>query len=110
MGDVRGRTALLVDDFTASGGTLADAAERLAERGATAVYAMVTHAAFSDDSIARFEASPLVRLLVTDTVESPRLDVGSRVEVVSVAGLLAEAIRRVDGRESISSLFPFDRQ
>jgi len=110
MGDVRDHTALLVDDFTASGGTLADAAERLAERGATAVYAMVTHAAFSDDSIARIEASPLVRLLVTDTVESPRLDVGSRVEVVSVAGLLAEAIRRVDGRESISSLFPFDRQ
>jgi ribose-phosphate pyrophosphokinase len=110
MGDVRGRTALLVDDFTASGGTLADAAERLAERGAIAVYALVTHAAFGEGSITRIEASPLVKVLVTDTVESQRVDMGDRVEVVSVAGLFAEAIRRVDGRESISSLFPFDRQ
>jgi len=109
MGDVRERTALLVDDFAASGGTLAEAAERLAERGAIAVYAMVTHAAFGMGSIARLEASPLVKVLVTDTVESQRVDLGSRVEVVSVAGLFAEAIRRVDGRESISSLFPFDR-
>ena len=110
MGDVRDRTALLVDDFTASGGTLADAALRLAERGALAVYAMVTHAAFGQGSIARIEASPLVKVLVTDTVENQRVDIGSRVEVVSVAGLFAEAIRRVDGRESISSLFPFDGQ
>jgi ribose-phosphate pyrophosphokinase len=110
MGDVRGRTALLVDDFTASGGTLAAAALRLAEQGALAVYAMVTHAAFGARSIARIEASPLVKLLVTDTVESQRVDVGSRIEVVSVAGLFAEAIRRVDGRESISSLFPFASQ
>jgi ribose-phosphate pyrophosphokinase len=67
------------------------------------------HAAFGEGSIAKLEASPLVKLLVTDTVESQIVDLGSRVEVVSVAGLFAEAIRRVDGRESISSLFPFDR-
>jgi ribose-phosphate pyrophosphokinase len=110
MGDVHGRTALLVDDFAASGGTLADAAHKLVELGAAAVYAMVTHAAFGRRGIARIEASPLVKVLVTDTVESEPVDRSSRLEVVSVAGLFAEAIRRVDGRQSISSLFPFAGQ
>jgi ribose-phosphate pyrophosphokinase len=110
MGDVHGRTALLVDDFAASGGTLADAAHKLVELGAATVYAMVTHAAFGPQGIARIEASPLVKVLVTDTVESEPVDRSSRLEVVSVAGLFAEAIRRVDGRQSISSLFPFAGQ
>ncbi len=67
------------------------------------------HAASGEGSIAKLEASPLVKLLVTDTVKSQLVDLGSRLQVVSVAVLFADAIRRVDGRESMSSPFPFDR-
>lgn len=105
IGDVRGKTALLVDDFTTSGGTLVDAAEKLVERGANSVYASVTHAAFGEASMKRIDDSPITRLFVTDTVETQPVELSDKIEVVSVAGLFAEAIRRVHNRESISGLF-----
>ena len=70
IGDVRGKTALVVDDFTISAGTLVDVAEKLLERGAVAVYAAITHGVFSAGAMERIEASPIVSLLVTDTIET----------------------------------------
>jgi len=105
MGDVRDRTALLVDDFVISGGTLAQAAIALQDLGATAVYAAITHGVFTERSMQALDDSPIELLVVTNTVES-RLPVLSRkVEVISVAPLFGEAIRRIHQRESISVLF-----
>jgi ribose-phosphate pyrophosphokinase len=105
IGDVRGKTAVIVDDFTISAGTLVDAAQKLVERGASAVYAAVSHGVFSEGSMGRLERSPIQRLLVTDSIETQPVTLSQKVEVVSVAPLFGEAIRRIHNRESISGLF-----
>lgn len=107
IGDVRGKTCLLVDDFTTSGGTLCSAAEELVERGASRIFGAVTHGVFGEGSMKRIDDSPIEKLLVTDTVESQPVELSEKIEVISVAGLFAEAIRRVHNRESISGLFEF---
>lgn len=106
IGEVEGKTALIVDDFTISAGTLADAARKLVERGAKAVYAAVSHGVFSEGSMERLDESPIQRLLVTDSIETQPVALSEKVQVVSVAPLLGEAIRRIHNRESISVLFP----
>jgi ribose-phosphate pyrophosphokinase len=106
IGQVQGKTALLVDDFTISAGTLADAAEKLIERGAKAVYAAVSHGVFSEGSMERLERSPIHSIVVTDSIETQPVALSQKVEVVSVAPLFGEAIRRIHNRESISVLFP----
>ena len=100
-----GRDALIVDDFTISAGTLAEVAQCLVDRGARAVYAAVTHGVFAGKAMQRLEESPIERLLVTDTVENQPVPLSDRVQVVSVAPLLGEAIRRIASRESLSVLF-----
>ncbi len=105
IGDVRGKTALVVDDFTISAGTLVDVAEKLLERGAVAVYAAITHGVFSHGAMERIEASPIVSLLVTDSIETQPMPLSPKIEVVTVAPLFGEAIRRIHDRESISVLF-----
>jgi ribose-phosphate pyrophosphokinase len=105
IGSVEGRTALIVDDFTISAGTLADAARILIERGASAVYAAVTHGLLAGAAIERLDASPIEKLFMTDSVETQPVEFSAKIEVVSIAGLLGEAIRRIASRESISDLF-----
>ena len=105
IGSVEGRTALIVDDFTISAGTLIDAARVVMERGATAVYAAVSHGLLTGDASSRLDDSPIERLFMTDSVETQPGTLSAKVEVVSVAGLLGEAIRRIARRESISILF-----
>jgi ribose-phosphate pyrophosphokinase len=105
IGSVAGRTALIVDDFTISAGTLVDAARVLIERGATAVHAAVTHGLLTGRANERIDASPIERLYMTDSVETQPHGLSDKVEVVSVAGLFGEAIRRIAHRESISVLF-----
>jgi ribose-phosphate pyrophosphokinase len=105
IGDVRGKTAVIVDDFTITARTLTLVAEQLMDRGATAVYATVTHAVFAPGSMERLDESPLVKLLVTDSVENQPVPFSPKVEMVSVAPLLGEAIRRIHYRESISVMF-----
>jgi len=106
IGDVRGKTALIVDDFTISAGTLVMVADRLVEDGAKAVFAAVTHGVFCGKAMPRLDASPIQQLLVTDTIETQPVEFSPKVEVVSVASLFAEAVRRIHQRESISVLFP----
>ena len=106
IGDVKDKTAVVVDDFTISGGTLADVSVKLVERGAKQVYAMVAHGVFTEGSIERIDASPIEQLLITDTVENHPVQLSDRIEVVSVAPLFGEAIKRIHNRESISAMFP----
>jgi ribose-phosphate pyrophosphokinase len=105
IGSVEGRTALIVDDFTISGGTVADAARVVTERGASSVCAAVSHGLLAGPAIERLEASPITTLLITDSVETQPVELPPMVEVVSVASLFGEAIRRIANRESISVLF-----
>jgi ribose-phosphate pyrophosphokinase len=105
IGEVDGRTALLVDDFTISAGTLVDAARVLKEKGAAQVYAAVSHGLLTARAIERLDASPIERLFMTDSVETQPVELSDRIEVVSIAGLMGEAIRRIARRESISILF-----
>ena len=104
-GDVADRPALIVDDFTVGGGTLVEVAEVLRQRGATDIYAAVTHGVFTQECMDRLDESPIDRLLVTDTIETQPAEPSPKVEVVSIAPLLAEAIRRIHTRQSISVLF-----
>jgi ribose-phosphate pyrophosphokinase len=105
IGSVEGHTALIVDDFTISAGTLVDAARVLVERGATSVYAAVSHGLLAGPAMERLDESPIERLFMTDSVETQPAELSDTVEVVSVAGLFGEAIKRISSRESISVLF-----
>lgn len=92
VGDVRGRRAILVDDIISTGATLLSAAEMVLARGATSVAACATHGVFAPGALEVLEASPLTRIVVTNTIPvAPR----GRLEVVSVASLFAEAIERI---------------
>ena len=105
IGDVKGKTAVIVDDFTISGGTLANVSVKLMEHGAKAVYAVVTHGVLTACSVDRIDKSPIKQLLITDTVENQPVQFSDKIEVVSVAPLFAEAIKRIHNRESISEMF-----
>jgi ribose-phosphate pyrophosphokinase len=106
IGEVRQKTALIVDDFTITASTLAEVARKLVERGATAVYAAVSHGVFAQGSMERLEQSPIRNLVVTDSIETQPVVLSPKVQVVSVAPLLGEAIRRIHNSESISILSP----
>jgi ribose-phosphate pyrophosphokinase len=106
IGSVEGKTALIVDDFTISAGTLAEAANVLIEKGAKSVLAAVTHGVFAEGSMERIERSAIECLFVTDSIETQPVEFCDKIEVVPVAPLFGEAIRRIHQRESISVLFP----
>jgi ribose-phosphate pyrophosphokinase len=105
VGDVAGRDAVIVDDFTISAGTLVSCAEELQRRNVRSIIAAVTHGVFAEDSIERLDRSPIEKLIVTDTVENHPVSLSEKVEVVSAAPLFAEAIERIHGRQSISVMF-----
>ena len=107
VGDVRGRSAVLVDDIVDSAGTLVRAAEALREDGAVRVLAACTHAVLSGPAVQRVEDGALERLIVGDTIPHSRevLATSTKIEVLSVASLFARAIESVHGELSVSSLF-----
>jgi ribose-phosphate pyrophosphokinase len=105
IGDVEGRDAVVVDDFTISAGTLVEAAEQLVARGASSVTAVVTHGVFAEGSMQRIDKSPIERLIATDSIETQPVELSEKVTIVSVAPLFAEAVARIHRRESISVLF-----
>ncbi len=105
IGEVEGKTAILLDDMVDTAGTLTQAASALKERGAKAVYACCTHAVLSGPAIDRINASPIDELVVTNTIPEGRAGVTGKIKVLSIAPLLSEAIRRIHFGESVSSLF-----
>ena len=106
IGDVKGRDVLIVDDLIDTAGTLTEGAKALMDRGANAVYACCTHAVFSGQAIERIEDSGLKEVLVTDTIPlSPRAQECPRIQSLSIARLLGEAVQRIHSESSVSSLF-----
>jgi ribose-phosphate pyrophosphokinase len=105
MGNVKDRTALLVDDFAISCWTLCEAARALREMGAKAVFAAVSHGVFAEEALETLGGSEIERLISTNSIEHPDSVASAKVEFVSIAPLFGEAIRRIHERESISVLF-----
>ncbi|MDD5563503.1 MAG: ribose-phosphate pyrophosphokinase [Thermoanaerobaculaceae bacterium] len=106
IGDVQGRTCVIVDDIIDTAGTLVKTAEVLAERGAARVLAAGVHPVLSGPSVARIEASVVEQVVVTDTIPLSDEARGSgKIRQLSVAELLGEAIRRIHEAKSVSSLF-----
>jgi ribose-phosphate pyrophosphokinase len=106
IGDVRGRSCILVDDLVDTAGTLCQAAQALKDEGAERVIAYITHPVLSGKAVERISASALDELVVTDTIplgEAARKC--KRIRVLSVAELLAETMRRIRDEESVSSLY-----
>ena len=105
IGDVEDKVALIVDDEIATGGTLIEAARFVMERGARAVEAAIVHPVLSGQAVPRLKESLLRSLVVTDTIPIPKEKRFDRIKILSVAGLLADAIRAIHGGDSVSSLF-----
>ncbi|WP_022835808.1 ribose-phosphate diphosphokinase [Salisaeta longa] len=103
IGDVEGMNVMLIDDIVDTAGTLTRAATALREAGALDIMAACTHALLSGPAYERIEASPLERLIITDTIPLKRPS--DSIEVVSVAGLFAKAIRHIYTNQSVSTLF-----
>ena len=110
VGDIANRTVILIDDLADTCNTITRAAKLLKKEGATTVYALLTHGILSGDAIGRIKASALDKVIVTNTVDQSehKRDLGDRLEVLDVAYVFAEAIRRVHYGESISVLFHYD--
>jgi len=106
IGDVNGRTCILMDDMVDTAGTLCKAAEALKERGALAVYAYCTHPVLSGEAVERISNSALTELVVTDTIPlSAQAQACGKIRQLSCAALLGETILRISNAESVSSLF-----
>ncbi len=106
IGEVKGRRCMLIDDIVDSAGTLCNAASALMEDGAASVLAYVTHGVLSGGAVARVTASPLESMVITDSIKATEaVRVAQNIEQLTIAPLMAEAIRRISEESSISSLF-----
>ncbi len=106
IGKVQDRATILVDDIVDSAGTLCNAAAALKEAGATSVSAYVTHGVLSGGAVARVSASPLERLVTTDSIKATEaMRVSHNIEQLSIAPLIGEAMKRISEETSVSSLF-----
>ena len=106
IGDVRGKNVLLVDDLTETAGTLTNAADLLKKKGAKQIIACVSHAILNDVGVERLRKSKIDELVTTDTVLRPPIK-GVKITTLPVAGLLGEAIKRIQSNSSVNSLFEF---
>lgn len=106
IGDIKGKTVLMVDDLTETAGTLVTAGALLRSKGAKELVACVSHAILNDLGIQRLRKSNIDELITTDTVLRPAID-GVNITTLTVAGLLGEAIKRIHNNSSVTSLFEF---
>jgi ribose-phosphate pyrophosphokinase len=106
IGEVDGRTCILVDDIVDSGGTLVNAADALLDQGAKEVYAYISHGVLSGGAVARISASQLKELVITDSIQpTEAVRVAANIRSLSIATLIGDAIKRTAAEESVSSLF-----
>ena len=106
IGDVKGKTCIIVDDIIDSGGTIVNAVDALKKNGATDVYVFITHAVLSGDAANKIKKSKIKKLVITDTIDnSQKIKNNNKIEVLSVSSLMAEAIKRISNSTSVSDLF-----
>ena len=106
IGDVKGKTCIIVDDIIDSGGTIVNAVEALKKNGATDVYVFITHAVLSGDAVRKIKNSKIKKLIITDSIDnSQKIKNNNKIEVLSISSLMAEAIKRISNSTSVSDLF-----
>ena len=106
IGDVKNRDCILIDDIVDSGGTLCNAAVALMDQGATSVSAYIPHGVLSGGAVARVAASPIEKMVITDSImPTEAVRVSPNIRPLSIASLMAEAMRRITDEASVSSLF-----
>jgi len=106
IGEVKGRNILMCDDIIATAGTIFSAAQLVKERGAGKIYVGATHGVFAGQALERLVQAPIDEIVVTDTIPlTPAAEEMGNVKVLSVSGMLGEAIKRIHRHESVSSLF-----
>lgn len=105
IGDVKDKKAIIIDDMIDTAGTLTEAASALIKGGAVYVMAMATHGILSGPAIERIMGSSIEKVIITDTIDNAKIENLSKIEILSVSGILATSIERIHQKESISSLF-----
>ena len=97
---------MIVDDIIDSGGTIVNAAQALKNKGAKEVYVYITHAVLSGNAVQKIEASQIKKLITTDTIDnSKKIGKSKKIEIISIAPMLSEAMKRIANSTSVSSLF-----
>ena len=105
VGDLSGKTAIIIDDMISTGGTLVKASEAILQRGATSVITCATHGIFAAGAAQKLLDSPISEIIVTNTIPVPEAIRGEKIKVLSVAQMLAETIRRISVNRSVSELY-----
>ena len=106
VGDVKDQTCIIVDDIIDSGGTIVNAAKALKEKGAKDVYVYITHAVLSGLAVSKIEKSQIKKLITTDTIDnSKKIGKSKKIEIISIAPMISEAMKRIANSTSVSSLF-----
>ena len=106
IGNVKGKTCIIVDDIIDSGGTIVNAVEALKKSGAIDVYVFITHAVLSGEAVEKIKKSKIKKLIITDTIDnSKKIKNNNKIEVLSISSLMAEAIKRISNSNSVSDLF-----
>ncbi len=106
IGNVKDKTCILVDDIIDSGGTIVNAAKALKDRGAKEVYVYITHGVLTGDAIKKIKKSIIKKLIITDTIDNlGKTNKINNIEVLSIANLMGEAIKRISNSTSVSDLF-----
>ncbi len=106
VGDVKGKTCIIVDDIIDSGGTIVNAAKALKDRGAKEVYVYITHGVLSGEAVKKIKNSVIKNLVITDTIDNiNRVKGAKNIEVLSISSLMGEAIKRISNSTSVSDLF-----
>ena len=106
IGNVNGKTCIIIDDIIDSGGTIVNAADALIKRGAKEVHVYITHGVLSGAAVNRIKKSKIKKLVITDTIEnSDKIKKVKNIEVLTISNLLAEAIKRISNSTSVSDLF-----
>ncbi len=107
IGDVQGKNVILIDDMLDTGGTANIAAQTAIDNGARAVYFFATHGLLSGDAAERLNAGPMTKILITDSIDHDESRLGEKIEEISIAPLLKEAITRIHSGGSISELIKY---
>ena len=106
IGNVKGKTCIIVDDIIDSGGTIVNAAQALIDRGAREVHVYITHGVLSGEAVEKIKKSKIKNLVITDTIEnSGKVKKAKNIEVLTISNLLGEAIKRISNSTSVSDLF-----
>ena len=106
IGNVKGKTCIIVDDIIDSGGTIVNAAKALKDRGAKEVYVYITHGVLTGEAARKIKTSSIKKLVITDTIDnSEKSNKFNNIEVLSIANLMGEAIKRISNSTSVSDLF-----